>query len=115
MPKLFVPGLVALGNLLALPAPLGSFTELLRLPGFPGPFGTPLIDAEPAPVEPALGDPAAVGLPAGTLSTWTTTLSTFQVTVSGSPSASVTNALTVIGVLFDLHCEINAGHSTVGR
>ena len=49
---------------MALPAPLGSLTELFRLPGFPGPFGTPLIDAEPAPVEPALGDPAAVGLPA---------------------------------------------------
>ena len=62
VPKLFVPGAVAVGTLPALPAPLGSLTELFRLPGFAGPFGTPLIDAEPAPVEPAFGVPAALGL-----------------------------------------------------
>jgi hypothetical protein len=48
----------------ALPAPLGSLTELLRPPVLPGPEATPLIAEFPAPAEPALGVPAAVPLPA---------------------------------------------------
>jgi hypothetical protein len=43
------------GILAALPMPLGSFTELLVPPALPGPAGTPLTAAVPAPAEPASG------------------------------------------------------------
>jgi hypothetical protein len=49
------------GTFEALPTPLGSLTELLLPPAFPGPAGTPLTPVVPAPAEPALGVP--VGLP----------------------------------------------------
>jgi hypothetical protein len=49
------------GTFEALPMPLGSLTELLFPPAFPGPAGTPLTPVVPAPAEPALGVP--VGLP----------------------------------------------------
>jgi hypothetical protein len=62
VPAAFVPGVCA--ALAALPAPLGSLTELLEPPALPGPMGTPLTPAVPAPAEPALGDPAAVPVPA---------------------------------------------------
>jgi hypothetical protein len=62
VPALLVPG--AVGSLAALPAPLGSLTELFRPPGLAGPGGTPLTAAVPAPAEPALGEPAAPPLPA---------------------------------------------------
>jgi hypothetical protein len=57
VPIELVPG--AVGILVELPAPLGSFAELLRPPTFAGPLGTPLIEVVPAPAEPALGVPAA--------------------------------------------------------
>jgi hypothetical protein len=53
VPALLVPG--AVGSLAALPAPLGSLTELFGPPGLAGPGGTPLTAAVPAPAEPALG------------------------------------------------------------
>jgi hypothetical protein len=59
VPTVFVPG--AVGTFDALPAPLGSFAALFSPPGFAGPLGTPLTAAEPAPVEPAEGVPAALG------------------------------------------------------
>jgi hypothetical protein len=62
VPAELVPG--AVGILAELPAPLGSFPELLRPPTFAGPLGTPLIDVVPAPAEPALGVPAADPVPA---------------------------------------------------
>src|ERR1700682_4612733 len=62
VPALLVPG--AVGALAALPAPLGSLTELFRPPVFAGPDGTPLIAAVPAPAEPALSEPAALPPPA---------------------------------------------------
>src|SRR5450631_3573970 len=62
VPKLFVPG--AVGTFAELPAPLGSLPELLSPPAFPGPLGTPLTPAVPAPAEPALGDPTALPVPA---------------------------------------------------
>ena len=43
---------------------LGSLTELLRPPAFPGPVGTPLVAAVQAPADPAFGEPAAVPVPA---------------------------------------------------
>jgi hypothetical protein len=61
VPALLVPG--AVGSLAALPAPLGSLTELFGPPGFAGPGGTPLMAAVPAPAEPALGEPAALPPP----------------------------------------------------
>jgi hypothetical protein len=48
------------GTFEALPTPLGSLTELLLPPAFPGPAGTPLTPVVPAPAEPAGGVP--VGL-----------------------------------------------------
>jgi hypothetical protein len=48
----------------ALPAPLGSLSELLRPPALAGPDGTPLTPAVPAPAAPALGEPTALLLPA---------------------------------------------------
>ena len=65
VPELFVPGVVAPGTLLALPTPLGSLTELFRLPGFPGPLGTPLIAADQLQSNLHWGDPAAVGAARG--------------------------------------------------
>src|SRR4051794_9309794 len=62
VPALLVPGGVAVFE--GLPAPLGSFTELLRPPTLPGPDGTPLTPAVPAPAAPALGEPTALLLPA---------------------------------------------------
>jgi hypothetical protein len=41
VPRELVPG--AVGILAELPAPLGSFAELLRPPTLAGPLGTPLI------------------------------------------------------------------------
>jgi hypothetical protein len=49
------------GTFEALPTPLGSLTELLFPPAFPGPAGTPLTPVVPEPAEPAGGVP--VGLP----------------------------------------------------
>ena len=46
VPRLFVP---TEGDFALLPAPLGSLTELFSPPTFPGPFGTPLTLAVPAP------------------------------------------------------------------
>jgi len=62
VPVVAEPGVV--GTLDELPAPLGSLAELFRPPALAGPEGTPLTDCEPAPAEPALGVPAALGLPA---------------------------------------------------
>lgn len=62
VPALLVPG----GDTVfeALPAPLGSLSELLRPPTLAGPEGTPLTPAVPAPAAPALGEPTALLLPA---------------------------------------------------
>jgi hypothetical protein len=62
VPALLVPGGVASFD--ELPAPLGSLPELFRPPALAGPDGTPLTPAVPAPAEPALGEPAALPLPA---------------------------------------------------
>src|SRR3954447_19850869 len=62
VPTLLVPG--GKGVFAALPAPLGSLSELLRPPALAGPDGTPLTAALPAPAAPALGEPAAVPVPA---------------------------------------------------
>jgi hypothetical protein len=59
VPSVFVPG--APGG---LPAPLGLVTELFKPPTFPGPEGTPLTPAAPAPAKPALDDPAVPPVPA---------------------------------------------------
>jgi hypothetical protein len=64
VPAELVPGGGGEATFAALPAPLGSLTELLRPPALPGPEGTPLIAEFPAPAEPALGVPAAVPVPA---------------------------------------------------
>jgi hypothetical protein len=53
VPAELVPG--AAGIFAELPAPLGSFAELLRPPTLAGPLGTPLTALDPAPAEPALG------------------------------------------------------------
>lgn len=62
VPALLVPGGEAI--LAALPAPLGSLSELLRPPALAGPEGTPLTLAVPAPAAPALGEPTALPVPA---------------------------------------------------
>jgi ribonuclease E len=62
VPALLVPGGETVFE--ALPAPLGSLSELLRPPALAGPDGTPLTPAVPAPAEPAFGDPTALPLPA---------------------------------------------------
>jgi hypothetical protein len=62
VPELLVPGDDGDASLEALPAPLGSSPALLLPPGAAGPDGTPLMLCEPAPAEPALGDPAALPL-----------------------------------------------------
>jgi hypothetical protein len=62
VPAAFVPGAVC--SFAALPAPLGSFTELFSPPALAGPFGTPLTPAAPAPADPAFGDPAGLADPA---------------------------------------------------
>jgi hypothetical protein len=62
VPALLVPGGITAFE--ALPAPLGSLSELLRPPVLAGPDGTPLTPDVPAPAEPAFGEPAALPLPA---------------------------------------------------
>src|SRR5882757_4181970 len=64
VPALLVPGAGGAATLAELPAPLGSLPELLSPPALAGPDGTPLTPAVPAPAEPALGEPAALPLPA---------------------------------------------------
>ena len=58
VPNVLVPGVV--GAAAAFPTPLGSLTVLLSPPGDAGPFGTPLVAAEPAPADPAFGVAVAV-------------------------------------------------------
>jgi hypothetical protein len=58
VPALLVPG--ALRGLATFPAPLGSLPELFRPAAFPGPGGTPLMAAGPAPWEPAVGEPVTL-------------------------------------------------------
>jgi hypothetical protein len=60
VPAAFVPGVWE--AFAALPAPLGSLTELFVPPALPGPMGTPLTPALPAPAEPAAGEPTALPL-----------------------------------------------------
>ena len=62
VPNVLVPGVV--GAAAAFPTPLGSLTVLLSPPGDAGPFGTPLVAAEPAPADPAFGVAADVLVPA---------------------------------------------------
>jgi hypothetical protein len=62
VPNVLVPGVV--GAAAAFPTPLGSLTVLLSPPGDAGPFGTPLVAAEPAPADPAFGVAVAVPVPA---------------------------------------------------
>jgi hypothetical protein len=62
VPKVFVPG--AVGIFAELPEPLGSLPELLSPVALAGPAGMPLTPAVPAPVEPAVGDPTALLVPA---------------------------------------------------
>jgi hypothetical protein len=64
VPTVLVPGAIADGTFAALPAPLGSLSELLIPPGLAGPAGAPLTAAEPAPADPALGEPTALVVPA---------------------------------------------------
>src|SRR5712672_2731188 len=64
VPALLVPGGGGEATFAELPAPLGSLLELLSPPALAGPDGTPLTPAVPAPGEPALGEPAALPLPA---------------------------------------------------
>jgi hypothetical protein len=64
VPALLVPGGGGVASLDELPAPLGSFPELLRPAVLPGPDGMPFVPNEPAPAVPALGLPTALGLPA---------------------------------------------------
>src|ERR1700716_1612005 len=61
---LLVPGGSGAASFDELPAPLGSLPELFSPPALAGPDGTPLTPAVPAPAEPALGEPAALPLPA---------------------------------------------------
>src|SRR3981081_678221 len=63
VPALLVPG-GGEASFAGLPAPLGSLPELLRPPAPAGPDGTPLTPAVPAPADPALGEAAALPLPA---------------------------------------------------
>jgi hypothetical protein len=60
VPALLVPG----AGLDAFAAPLGSSAALFNPPGLAGPEGMPLKPDVPAPAEPALGEPAALPLPA---------------------------------------------------
>jgi hypothetical protein len=62
VPEELVPGVCGDACLDALPAPLGSSLEFFNPPGAAGPGGTPLMPCEPAPAEPALGEPAALPL-----------------------------------------------------
>jgi hypothetical protein len=62
VPELLVPGADGVACLEEFPAPLGSSPALLSPPGAAGPEGTPLMLCEPAPAEPALGEPAALPL-----------------------------------------------------
>jgi hypothetical protein len=62
VPEVFVPGAGGDARLDAFAAPLGSSPALLSPPGAAGPEGTPLMPCEPAPAEPALGEPAALPL-----------------------------------------------------
>jgi hypothetical protein len=64
MPALLVPDAGGAASFEEFPAPLGSLPELFRPPAPAGPDGTPLTPAVPAPAEPALGEPAALPLPA---------------------------------------------------
>jgi hypothetical protein len=64
VPALLVPGAGGVATFAELPAPLGSLPELLSPPALARPDGTPLTPAVPAPAEPALGEPAALPLPA---------------------------------------------------
>lgn len=63
-PAVLVPGGGGIATFAELPAPLGSLPELFRPPTLPGPDGTPLMPAVPAPAEPAFGEPAALPPPA---------------------------------------------------
>jgi len=62
VPEELVPGAVGDGCLDAFDAPLGSSLEFFNPPGAAGPGGTPLMPCDPAPAEPALGEPAALPL-----------------------------------------------------
>src|SRR4051794_10018350 len=64
VPALLVPGGGGEATFAELPAPLGSLPELFSPPALPGPDGTPLTPAVPAPVEPAFGEPTALPVPA---------------------------------------------------
>jgi hypothetical protein len=62
VPEVLVPGAGGDARLDAFAAPLGSSPALLSPPRAAGPGGTPLMPCEPAPAEPALGEPAALPL-----------------------------------------------------
>jgi len=62
VPEVLVPGAGGDARLDAFAAPLGSSPALLTPPTAAGPGGTPLIPCDPAPAEPALGEPAALPL-----------------------------------------------------
>jgi hypothetical protein len=62
VPAVLVPGAGGDARLDAFAAPLGSSPALLSPPGAAGPGGTPLMPCDPAPAEPALGEPAALPL-----------------------------------------------------
>jgi hypothetical protein len=62
VPEELMPGVCGNAWREALPAPLGSSLEFFNPPGAAGPGGTPLIPCDPAPAEPALGEPAALPL-----------------------------------------------------
>jgi hypothetical protein len=64
VPALLVPGAGGEARLDEFPAPLGSSPALFNPPGLAGPGGMPLMPEVPAPAEPALGEPAALPLPA---------------------------------------------------
>src|SRR5689334_2761683 len=62
VPNVLVPGAGGEARLAAFAWPLGSSPALFNPPGAAGPGGTPLMPCEPAPAEPALGEPAALPL-----------------------------------------------------
>jgi hypothetical protein len=62
VPDALVPGVDGAACRDAFPAPLGSSLEFFNPPGAAGPGGTPLMPCDPAPAEPALGEPAALPL-----------------------------------------------------
>lgn len=62
VPAVFVPGAGGDARLTEFAAPLGSSPALFNPPGAAGPGGTPLMPCDPAPAEPALGEPAALPL-----------------------------------------------------